>query len=75
MWTLQCGRLSRGVAWALGHKGLVAPPCGILVPQPGMEPSSPGIARWVLSHWTTKEVPHLLTAYYTECQTDILTVT
>ena len=28
--------------------------CGILVPQPGIEPMSP-IARWILNHWTTRE--------------------
>ena len=43
MWTLQCDTLSSGAAWALGHKGLVVPACGILVPQPGMEPSSPAL--------------------------------
>ena len=31
--------------------------CGILVPQPGMKPTSPCIAGRILSHWTTREVP------------------
>ena len=30
--------------------------CGILVPQPGIEPMSP-IARWILNCWTTREAP------------------
>ena len=29
--------------------------CGVLVPQPGIEPS-PHIARWILNHWTTRQV-------------------
>ena len=29
--------------------------CGILVPRPGNKP--PCIGRWILYHWTTREVP------------------
>ena len=29
---------------------------GILVPQPGIEPASPGIGMQILNHWTTREV-------------------
>ena len=31
--------------------------CGILVPWPRIEPVSPAIWRWILNHWTTKEIP------------------
>ena len=31
--------------------------CGILVPQPGIEPTSPAVEAWSLNHWTTREVP------------------
>ena len=30
--------------------------CGILVPRPGMEPTSPAVEVWNLSHWTAREV-------------------
>ena len=33
--------------------------CGILVPQPGIKPKSPCIARQILNHWTTRKVPTL----------------
>ena len=33
--------------------------CGILVPQPEIEPRSPCIARHILNHWITREVPWL----------------
>ena len=29
--------------------------CGILIPQPGMEPVLPAVEAWSLSHWTTRE--------------------
>ena len=29
---------------------------GILGPQPGIEPASPGIGTQILDHWTTREV-------------------
>ena len=32
--------------------------CGILVPQPGIEPVSPALEAWHCNHWTTKEVPY-----------------
>ena len=31
--------------------------CGILTPQPGIEPTPLFIGRWSLSHWTNREVP------------------
>ena len=30
---------------------------GILVPQPGLEPTPPAVEAWSLNHWTTREVP------------------
>ena len=33
--------------------------CGILAPQPGMEPMAPAVELWSLHHWTSSEVPHL----------------
>ena len=32
--------------------------CGILVPSPGIEPTSPALEVWSLNHWTTREVPY-----------------
>ena len=45
-------------AWTLQlqRAGLVGA-CGILVPQPGIEPTHPCIARRILNHRTTGEVP------------------
>ena len=59
-----CGLSSCGV-WPLEHLGSVAVApgpsycvaCGILVSRPGIEPTSPAFGSWVLSHWTTREVP------------------
>ena len=31
--------------------------CGILVPQPGMEPMPPTVEAWSLNHWTAREFP------------------
>ena len=31
---------------------------GILVPQPGIEPSPPALEAQSLNHWTTREVPY-----------------
>ena len=31
--------------------------CGILVPRPGIRTCVPCIGRWILNHWTTREVP------------------
>ena len=31
--------------------------CGILVPQPGIEPTPPAVEAQSLNHWTTSEVP------------------
>ena len=38
-----------------GHAFLVA--CGILVPQPGMEPMPPTVEVWGLNQRTAREVP------------------
>ena len=32
--------------------------CGILVPQPGMEPEPPAVEAWSLNCWITREVPY-----------------
>ena len=37
--------------------GLCRVACGILVPQPGIEPMYPALDEWGLNHWTTREVP------------------
>ena len=37
--------------------------CGILVPQPGIEPTVACIARQILNNWTTREVPYILFFY------------
>ena len=34
--------------------------CGILVPQPGIEPVPPAVKAQSLNPWTTREVPSLL---------------
>ena len=31
--------------------------CGILVPQPGIEPAPPALAACSVNHWTAREVP------------------
>ena len=31
--------------------------CGILVPQPGIEPAPPAVAARSCNHWTAREVP------------------
>ena len=33
------------------------PACGILVPQPEIEPVTPAVEAWSLNHWATREVP------------------
>ena len=33
--------------------------CGILVPQPQMEPVAPSVEVWILNHWTSMDVPVL----------------
>ena len=41
----------------VGH-GLSCPGAGgILVPQSELEPMFPYNGRWILNHWTTREVP------------------
>ena len=32
--------------------------CGILVPQPGIEPAAPAVRVLSPNHWTAREVPH-----------------
>ena len=34
--------------------------CGILVPQPGIEPTSPAVEAQSLNHWTTSEVSRFI---------------
>ena len=34
--------------------------CGILVPQPEIEPALPALEAWSLSHWTSREIPHFM---------------
>ena len=36
---------------------LCHPACGILVPQPEIEPVPLAVEAWSLNHWTTREVP------------------
>ena len=31
--------------------------CGILVPQPGIEPTPPAVEEWSLNRWTATEIP------------------
>ena len=38
--------------WYFGHKA-----CGILAPQPGIEPTPSALEGEVFNHWTTREVP------------------
>ena len=38
--------------WFFGHKA-----CGILAPQPGIEPPRPALEGEVFNHWTAREVP------------------
>ena len=35
--------------------------CGILVPQPGIEPLYPGVEMQSPNHWTTRELPLIYT--------------
>ena len=39
--------------------------CGILVPQPGIEPVPPALGAWSLNHWTAREVPQL---FFPQCE-------
>ena len=34
--------------------------CGILVPEPGIEPVPPTVKMWIVDHWATRQVPWLL---------------
>ena len=45
-----------------------------LVPWPGIEPGSPALGAWSLSHWTTREVPLLGVCWQSvafKCTTEI----
>ena len=33
--------------------------CGILVPQPGVEPGPSAVRAWSLNHWTAREFPRI----------------
>ena len=54
--------------WSFPNEGLLLaasasffffchPACGILVPQPEIEPVTPAVEAWSLNHWATREVP------------------
>ena len=46
--------------------------CGILVPQPGIEPVPPAVEVWSPDHWTTREVPEQssLVSRILRCESD-----
>ena len=46
------GRVHLTLVFIFGHVAR-----RILVPQPGIEPTSPAVEVWILNHWPTKEVP------------------
>ena len=66
-WVFCCRSGSLIVLRAPEREGSVAGVCrlscsmagGVLVPGPGIESVSPCIARQILNHWTTKDVPSL----------------
>ena len=37
--------------------------CGILVPQPGIEPTPPAVEAQSRNHWTAREVPPFLNCW------------
>ena len=41
----------------MAHRLGCSAACGILVPQPGIEPEVPALQRWILNHGTIREVP------------------
>ena len=41
-----------------GERASAVEVCGVLAPQPGMEPRTPALGGCGLNHWTTMEVPH-----------------
>ena len=41
--------------------------CGILDPQPRIEPVPPAVEEWSLNHWTTREVPGTLFLKHQVC--------
>ena len=43
------------ILFYFGHEA-----CGILVPQPGIEPGPPAVELWSPNHWTAREVPKIL---------------
>ena len=46
--------------------------CGILVPQPGIEPVSPAVEAWSLNHWTTREGPVLFLFEFAQPVTQLM---
>ena len=42
--------------WIFGGGGVHHMACGILVPQPGVEPMSPTVEAQSHNHWTAREV-------------------
>ena len=59
VWVLVAGAcgISHCGTRAPGHTGSVPVACGVLVPQPGIEPSSPALQGGLFTLWTTREVP------------------
>ena len=58
-WAGRKHRWKRAQRWnssptLLGH---TVGPAGILVPQPGIEPTLPAVEVQTLNHWPTREVP------------------
>ena len=45
--------------------------CGILVPQPGIEPRPPAVEVWSPNHWTAREVPGLFLTDDAACREDV----
>ena len=37
--------------------------CGILIPWPGIKPTSPTLGVWSLNHWTARKIPPILSCY------------
>ena len=48
-----CFLIFKKIVFIYGHTST----CGILVPQPRIEPTSPTFEAQSLNHWTTREVP------------------
>ena len=54
----------RSSLWRVGSFvegcNLLVGACGILVPQPGIEPMPPALEAQSLNHWSAREVPHFV---------------